>query len=148
LKKEEPIEVYSDPEDGVEIIDIEQVGALDWMAPDVLRKGLAGQKFKAKKEEDGSCALANPLNPNLVVACSDKTADALDLDEQESEEDSEDLIEHFSSRNLMEIDDVCFYDRSFSINPYFYRTSSPSNPKSTSSNSLRRPLTLKCLQFA
>ena len=36
---EEHPEVYSDPEDGVEIIDIEQIAAMDWMAPDVLRKG-------------------------------------------------------------------------------------------------------------
>ncbi len=37
-KQEENEEVYSDPEDGVEIIDIEQIMNLDWMAPDVLRK--------------------------------------------------------------------------------------------------------------
>src|SRR6266699_6164234 len=36
--KAEDEEVYSDPDDGVEIVDMENVRQMDWMAPESLRK--------------------------------------------------------------------------------------------------------------
>jgi len=42
-------EVYSDPDDGVEIVDIENVRQMDWMAPESLRKDR--QYTKNVKEE-------------------------------------------------------------------------------------------------
>lgn len=47
--KTEDEEVYSDPDDGVEIIDIENVRQMDWMAPESLRKDR--QYTKNVKEE-------------------------------------------------------------------------------------------------
>lgn len=48
-KKEDPEEeeLYSDPDEGVEIIDMENVRQMDWMAPDSIKK----ERPKTKKEE-------------------------------------------------------------------------------------------------
>lgn len=59
LKKEKEKEVpeeeeYSDPDDGVEIVDMENVRQMDWMAPESLRKERESGKKKGpkvKKEE-------------------------------------------------------------------------------------------------
>ncbi|KAJ3794472.1 RNA polymerase III RPC4-domain-containing protein [Lentinula aff. detonsa] len=47
-KEEQDEEAYSDPDEGVEIIDMENVRQMDWMAPDSLRK----EKEKRLKKED------------------------------------------------------------------------------------------------
>ncbi|KAJ3761840.1 RNA polymerase III RPC4-domain-containing protein [Lentinula raphanica] len=47
-KEEQDEEVYSDPDEGVEIIDMENVRQMDWMAPDNLKK----EKAKRPKKED------------------------------------------------------------------------------------------------
>jgi len=49
--KVEDEEVYSDPDDGVEIVDMDQVHQMDWMAPEVLRRDRQSDKHKVKKEE-------------------------------------------------------------------------------------------------
>lgn len=53
VKKEEE-EAYSDPDEGVEIVDMENVREMDWMAPESLRKereaGKKKGKGKVKKE--------------------------------------------------------------------------------------------------
>lgn len=48
--KEENAEVYSDPEDGIEIIDMENVRSMDWMAPESLKKEREGDKRRRKAE--------------------------------------------------------------------------------------------------
>lgn len=48
--KVEDDEVYSDPDDGVEILDMDQVQKIDWMAPDVLRKERRSGETKIKQE--------------------------------------------------------------------------------------------------
>lgn len=50
VKQDEDEEVYSDPDEGVEIIDMEKVREMDWMAPESLRKEKAAKK-KIKKEQ-------------------------------------------------------------------------------------------------
>lgn len=56
--EEEEEEVYSDPDEGVEIVDMEDVRKMDWMAPESLRK--ERHVKKAKKEDSsadsGMCA--------------------------------------------------------------------------------------------
>jgi DNA-directed RNA polymerase III subunit RPC4 len=47
-----PDEVYSDPEDGVEIIDMEQVWQMDWMAPESLKREKPELKKHRKREPD------------------------------------------------------------------------------------------------
>ena len=47
---EEEAEVYSDPEDGVEIIDIQEIKRMDWMAPETLNKEATKTKKREKDE--------------------------------------------------------------------------------------------------
>ena len=50
--EDEDEQVYSDQEDGVEIVDIEKVRLMDWMAPESLKKERDGKdRKKVKKEE-------------------------------------------------------------------------------------------------
>ena len=53
VKKEEEddAEVYSDPDEGVEIVDMDEVKTMDWMAPDSLRRERQSAKKKKKKED-------------------------------------------------------------------------------------------------
>lgn len=46
-------ELYSEPDEGVEIIDLQNVRELDWMAPETLRKEL-GKKLSGKTEQTES----------------------------------------------------------------------------------------------
>jgi DNA-directed RNA polymerase III subunit RPC4 len=48
--KTENGEYYSDPDEGVEIVDMEDVHELDWMAPDSIRKECQKSQKKVKKE--------------------------------------------------------------------------------------------------
>jgi DNA-directed RNA polymerase III subunit RPC4 len=54
-------EVYSDPDEGVEIVDMDLVRQMDWMAPEVLQKERQNIQKKVKKEEN-----ANDSGTNLV----------------------------------------------------------------------------------
>ncbi|KAJ7801872.1 RNA polymerase III RPC4-domain-containing protein [Mycena olivaceomarginata] len=82
--KGEDEEVYSEPDEGVEIIDMEDVRQMDWMAPE----------RKVKKEEPADDGVgAAPAAADKVEV---DTANALDLSESEEEEEFEDLIEHFA----------------------------------------------------
>lgn len=61
-------EVYSDPDEGVEIVDMENVRQMDWMAPESLRKEKETGKKKVKKEEKGE-ARAKSAFIQLVFCC-------------------------------------------------------------------------------
>jgi DNA-directed RNA polymerase III subunit RPC4 len=45
---DEEEEMYSEPDEGVEIVDMDHVGRMDWMAPESLKREREGNK-KAKK---------------------------------------------------------------------------------------------------
>lgn len=47
-------EEYSDPDEGVEIIDMENVHRMDWMAPDSIKKERKNSQKKVKKEENSA----------------------------------------------------------------------------------------------
>lgn len=47
---QDDVEVYSDPEDGIEIVDMENVRGMDWMAPESLKKEREGDKRRKKAE--------------------------------------------------------------------------------------------------
>lgn len=51
-KQEEDDEVYSDADEGVEIVDMEKVRMMDWMAPESLRKEKNTKKKIKKEHED------------------------------------------------------------------------------------------------
>ena len=48
--KTEDGEYYSDPDEGVQIVDMEDVHQLDWMAPDSIKKERQKLRKKVKKE--------------------------------------------------------------------------------------------------
>ncbi|KAG6889961.1 hypothetical protein C0992_003441 [Termitomyces sp. T32_za158] len=94
--KEEDGEVYSDPDEGVEIVDMEDVHNMDWMAPESLRKDKPQKKVK--KEE---------LSRSVADGADVNTANALDLSDSGEEEELEDIIEHFAaSANVEEDSDL------------------------------------------
>ena len=47
---DEEAEVYSDPEDGVEIVDIQEIKRMDWMAPETLNKESIRKGKRVKQE--------------------------------------------------------------------------------------------------
>lgn len=51
-EEEEDVEVYSDPDEGVQIVDMNAIRTMDWMAPESLRR----DKLKKKKEALGKIA--------------------------------------------------------------------------------------------
>ncbi|KAH6916232.1 RNA polymerase III RPC4-domain-containing protein [Coprinopsis sp. MPI-PUGE-AT-0042] len=99
---ESDVEVYSDPDEGVEIIDMEDVRGMDWMAPESLKKEKLAKKKKGKgkkkavKSEEGS-VVEDDEEEDI------DTTNALDLSASEDEADAdeevelEDIIEDFAS---------------------------------------------------
>ncbi|KAF8831573.1 hypothetical protein HHX47_DHR1000549 [Lentinula edodes] len=84
-KDEQDEEIYSDADEGVEIIDMENVGQMDWMAPDSIIK----EKTKRPKKEDPD-ATVQEVN----------IANALDGDEDEADEkDLETMFDDFNKMN-------------------------------------------------
>ncbi|KAJ7224429.1 RNA polymerase III RPC4-domain-containing protein [Mycena pura] len=106
---EEEEERYSEPDEGVEIIDMEDVRQMDWMAPESLKKERRHVKKKAKKEE---------LDETIAVEVD--AANALDLSESEEEEEFEDLIEHFAQQENVNEDATLREERL-----YFFQFPSP-----------------------
>ncbi|KAJ3814304.1 RNA polymerase III RPC4-domain-containing protein [Lentinula aff. lateritia] len=103
-KDEQDEEIYSDADEGVEIIDMENVGQMDWMAPDSIIK----EKTKRPKKEDpdatgASCSIS--LSRVLTYAVQEvDIANALDGDEDEDEADEKDLDTIFDDFNKMNYD--------------------------------------------
>ncbi|KAF4610620.1 hypothetical protein D9613_006819 [Agrocybe pediades] len=107
--KEEDEEVYSDPDEGVEIIDMENVRQMDWMAPESLRKERQPVK-KVKKEEE-----MEDIKTGEVDA-----SNALNLSESEDEDELEDIIEDFATQANVDTDDSMREERL-----YFFQFPSP-----------------------
>ncbi|KAG9312968.1 RNA polymerase III RPC4-domain-containing protein [Chiua virens] len=112
-KVESDEEVYSEPDEGVEIIDMVNVRQMDWMAPETLqknqrdrRKGVIREIEEAplsptSSQQGNTSPFSTPHKINPSVGPSAKSVDpsnALDLDQSEEEEDLEDLIEDFASQ--------------------------------------------------
>lgn len=123
VRVEDDAEVYSDPDEGVEIVDMRNVHTMDWMAPESLKSESARERSKkrlarAKKEEEEE--ILKGMRP-LLVGClptrekansislpiaregppADDVGDinlanALDLSESEEEEVMEDIIDDFA----------------------------------------------------
>ncbi|KAF7370758.1 hypothetical protein MSAN_00709200 [Mycena sanguinolenta] len=111
---EEDEEIYSEPDEGVEIIDMEDVRQMDWMAPESLRKERRSAKKKVKKEEPIDAAIE--AEPAVEI----DAANALDLSESEEEEEFEDLIEHFARQEAVAEDPSLREERL-----YFFQFPSP-----------------------
>ncbi|KAI8996571.1 RNA polymerase III RPC4-domain-containing protein [Trametes punicea] len=106
-------DVYSDPDEGVEIIDMENVREMDWMAPEALRKERdLGKKKKGPKVKKD--AKEEVKDKSLVTAGGAMDVDqqetpeeeqvnmanAVDLSESEDEEELEDIIDDFAQTQL------------------------------------------------
>ncbi|KAH9945719.1 RNA polymerase III RPC4-domain-containing protein [Amylocystis lapponica] len=110
-------EVYSDPDDGVDIVDMDNIRHMDWMAPDSLARDKAGQKKKKKnavavKKDDpekqldlkgkGASPPPSASAPEVLDVDGDEErevvnlANAVDLSESEEEEELEDIIDDFA----------------------------------------------------
>ncbi|THU99158.1 hypothetical protein K435DRAFT_720095 [Dendrothele bispora CBS 962.96] len=85
-------EVYSDQEDGVEIVDIEKIQDMDWMAPESLRK--EKPVVKTKKEDSDGTPETGDVN----------LSNAVDLSESEDEEELEDIIDDFNQQIDLDTD--------------------------------------------
>ena len=96
-------EVYSEPDEGVEIVDMENVRQMDWMAPESLRKGRHLKKLQKGSPSDnaGIClhfVLCHRASTTLFTVTGDiDRANALDLSESEEEEELEAIMEHFAA---------------------------------------------------
>lgn len=107
-EEEDDIEAYSDPDEGVEIVDMENVRTMDWMAPESLRKEKKASKKKKIKTE-GADRKDKALTKEEAMEVEPEPADvnlanAVDLSESEEEEEMEDIIDDFAIRQ-METDD-------------------------------------------
>ncbi|GJE90981.1 RNA polymerase III RPC4-domain-containing protein [Phanerochaete sordida] len=106
--EEDEAEAYSDPDEGVEIVDMENVRTMDWMAPESLRKEKKpSKKKKVKAEEadkkDKTLAIEEGVaEPEAETGVN--LANAVDLSESEDEEEMEDIMDDFAF-NQMETDD-------------------------------------------
>ncbi|OJT01890.1 hypothetical protein TRAPUB_7667 [Trametes pubescens] len=97
-------EVYSDPDEGVEIVDMENVRQMDWMAPESLRKEKETGKKKVKREEKEDARAKSAVAEEAMDVDRSETpeeeqvnlANALDLSESEDEEELEDIIDDFA----------------------------------------------------
>lgn len=92
-------EAYSEPDEGVEIVDMEDVGRLDWMAPETLRKERRDRQKKklVKTEIEEPLLSASPKGkaPEREMK-HESTADSLEQSESEEEAEIEDLIADFA----------------------------------------------------
>jgi hypothetical protein len=124
VKAEEDEELYSDQDDGVEIIDLDNVRTMDWMAPESIRRERKPTK-KVKKErgepETRESACSSDQAPlNLLAAGGVDAANALDLSESEEEEEEpelEDVIEDFATQ--VNLDSVRLHVIPFTLTPTY-----------------------------
>ncbi|KAF8552395.1 hypothetical protein OG21DRAFT_1511500 [Imleria badia] len=101
-KNESDDEVYSEPDEGVEIIDMENVRQLDWMAPETLQRERRDRgKRKGVKIDIEELPLPSGSKDQGPSAENVDPSNALDLSESEEEEDLEDLVEDFAFQTDM-----------------------------------------------
>jgi DNA-directed RNA polymerase III subunit RPC4 len=101
-------EVYSDPDEGVEIVDMENIHQMDWMAPESLRKERHVRRIHNKDllEVTGTFAahlLSYVMSISFITVKGDiDRNNALDLSDSEEEEELEDIMEHFAANANVE----------------------------------------------
>ncbi|KAI0954065.1 hypothetical protein AcW1_006665 [Taiwanofungus camphoratus] len=134
VQVDEDVEAYSDPDEGVEIVDMDHIRQMDWMAPESLGKEKAAQKKKKppriKKEDPDKhedrkgkgVARAESMEVDEEAEDEQKVnlANAVDLSESEEEEELEDIIDDFALANDMEEDTNIRQERL-----YFFQFPSP-----------------------
>ncbi|PPQ63311.1 hypothetical protein CVT24_006756 [Panaeolus cyanescens] len=96
LKVEEE-ETYSDPDEGVEIVDMEKVKQMDWMAPESLKResGKRQKRVKIEEKDDEKASIQEDTEPAVTG-----------LSDAEDEGELEDIIEDFTAHAAIEEDGV------------------------------------------
>ncbi|KAL5492246.1 hypothetical protein ACEPAI_3693 [Sanghuangporus weigelae] len=96
-------ETYSDPDEGVEIVDMDEIRKMDWMAPESLTKEKVREKrkkssIKREASKDKGKVKAEPQDVELEEHEEEQVdlANALDLSESEEEEEMEDIFNDFA----------------------------------------------------
>lgn len=106
-KVDEDEEVYSDPDEGVEIIDMEKVHKMDWMAPESIGKERLAKKPKKEDPDVGAAGGTRRvlLLTHLVLTLDVEInlANALNLSESEDEEELETIIDDFAKLNNVRV---------------------------------------------
>ncbi|TFY75021.1 hypothetical protein EWM64_g8990, partial [Hericium alpestre] len=107
---EDEVEVYSDPDEGVEIVDLDNVREMDWNAPESLRRERAKDRkakrkvkteepeVKVEKGKGREISMDVGETPPAEGGAEVDLVNALDLSESEDGEEMEDLIEDFAIR--------------------------------------------------
>lgn len=127
-------EVYSDPDDGVEIVDMENVRQMDWMAPESLQKERHVRKIKIKHSPEGA------------VTVDIDRGNALDLSDSEEEEELEDIMEHFAANADVETDPTRREERLYFFqfpSPFPDFIQNPTSPSPTNNSALPEDTTRK-----
>jgi len=107
---EDDAEVYSEPDEGVQIVDMDDVRKMDWMAPETLLRDTTEDKkrkkkaAKIKKEDISSPAKDMAVNEPFEAVEDVNLANAVDLSESEEEEELEDIIDDFSAGVEQDVD--------------------------------------------
>ncbi|TCD69616.1 hypothetical protein EIP91_006841 [Steccherinum ochraceum] len=97
-------EMYSDADEGVEIIDMDHVRTMDWMAPESLKKEKSAGKKKLKLEPPPDDVKGKGVDRPDVMEVDDtpppkekvNLANAVDLSDSEEEEVLEDIVDDFA----------------------------------------------------
>ncbi|CAL1714722.1 unnamed protein product [Somion occarium] len=103
-------EVYSDADEGVEIVDIEKIRIMDWMAPESLKREreIGKRKRKKVKTEEKEVKGKGVARPDVMDVDQPREevnlANAIDLSESEEEEELEDIVEDFAQPATMQED--------------------------------------------
>jgi len=105
-------EVYSDPDEGVEIVDMDKVKNMDWMAPESLKKERDSVKKRLKKEEQDRDTKGKQKAQHASMETDEdeaapgkvNLANAVDLSESEEEEDLENIIDDFAALPIDDMD--------------------------------------------
>ncbi|KAH9924784.1 RNA polymerase III RPC4-domain-containing protein [Fomitopsis serialis] len=119
-KAEDEEEAYSDPDEGVEIVDMERIRDMDWMAPESLarerevkkRSKAAKVKEDPEKEDRKGKGVAKPEvmdvdeSPEPEAEPEVNLANAVDLSESEDEEELEDIIDDFAFAQQNQAEDL------------------------------------------
>ncbi|KAH9072106.1 RNA polymerase III RPC4-domain-containing protein [Lactarius deliciosus] len=156
LKKEERVEsrvhvdddaeVYSDPDEGVEIVDMRNVHTMDWMAPESLKSESARDRSKKRaakveKEDDELSLEKGKGTPKRGLMTTEGSplddvgdinfANALDLSESEEEEVMEDIIDDFardSEDQTLRQERLYFFQFPSPFPSFVSKSSEPSDP--------------------
>lgn len=130
---DDDVEAYSDPDEGVEIVDMDHIKQMDWMAPESLGKEKEGGKRKKglkvkedpDKQEDRKgkgVAKEEAIEVDITPEPQEEVnlANAVDLSDSEEEEELEDIIDDFAFANEAEEDTNIRQERL-----YFFQFPSP-----------------------